>query len=152
MGAKSKLHRMLHGRPRGNTFGHGSLRPLGRCTLPVARGGSPGKHIAADDYSGAFRENPDVVANVPSRAMPGFQARPAVNIADQGPSQPTVCMRSAHRVRPGGCLLGRRQRPLLTNAVKKAAHSGGCTPHPANAPAGSNQSSHGGDEMLKPSV
>ena len=31
----------------------------------------------------------------------------------------------------------------------KAALSSGCKPHPANAPAGSNRSSHGGDEMAE---
>ena len=30
---------------------------------------------------------------------------------------------------------------------EKAALSSGCKSHPANAPAGSNRSSHGGDEM-----
>jgi hypothetical protein len=34
----------------------------------------------------------------------------------------------------------------------KAALSSGCKPHPANAPAGSNRSSHGGNKWLKPSV
>jgi hypothetical protein len=33
----------------------------------------------------------------------------------------------------------------------KAALSSGCKSHPANAPAGSNRSSHGGDEIAKPS-
>ena len=32
---------------------------------------------------------------------------------------------------------------------EKAALSSGCEPHPANAPAGSNRSSHGGDEMAE---
>ncbi len=31
----------------------------------------------------------------------------------------------------------------------KAAFSSGCEAHPANAPAGSNRSSHGGDEMAE---
>ena len=31
----------------------------------------------------------------------------------------------------------------------KAALSSGCKPHPANAPAGSNRSSHGGNEMAE---
>ena len=31
----------------------------------------------------------------------------------------------------------------------KAAFSSGCKPHPATAPAGSNRSSHGGDEMAE---
>ena len=32
---------------------------------------------------------------------------------------------------------------------EKAALSSGCKSHPANAPAGSNRSSHGGDEMAE---
>src|SRR5271157_5377579 len=32
---------------------------------------------------------------------------------------------------------------------EKAALSSGCKPHPANAPAGSNRSSHGGDAMAE---
>jgi hypothetical protein len=32
---------------------------------------------------------------------------------------------------------------------KKAALSSGCKSHPANAPAGSNRSSHGGNEMAE---
>jgi len=31
----------------------------------------------------------------------------------------------------------------------KAAFSSGCKAHPVNAPAGSNRSSHGGDEMAE---
>jgi hypothetical protein len=31
----------------------------------------------------------------------------------------------------------------------KAALSSGCKPHPATAPAGSNRSSHGGNEMAE---
>jgi len=34
----------------------------------------------------------------------------------------------------------------------KAALSSGCKPHLANAPAGSNRSSHGGNKWLKPSI
>src|SRR5882724_565639 len=34
----------------------------------------------------------------------------------------------------------------------KAALSSGCKPHPANAPAGSNRSSHGGNEMAEASI
>jgi hypothetical protein len=32
---------------------------------------------------------------------------------------------------------------------EKAALSSGCKPHPANAPAGSNRSSYGGDEVAE---
>jgi hypothetical protein len=50
-------------------------------------------------------------------------------------------------VRPDGdpaleCLLGGVRRD-------KAALSSGCKPHPANAPAGSNRSSYGGDEIAE---
>ena len=38
---------------------------------------------------------------------------------------------------------------LLYVRREKAALSSGCEPHPANAPAGSNRSSHGGDEMAE---
>src|ERR1700722_11169600 len=48
----------------------------------------------------------------------------------------------------------RRLRPLSATSAKrvrreKGALSSGCKPHPANAPAGSNRSSHGGDEMAE---
>ena len=45
-----------------------------------------------------------------------------------------------------------RRRPGMTAICvrrEKAALSGGCKSHPANAPAGSNRSSHGGDEMAE---
>ena len=35
---------------------------------------------------------------------------------------------------------------------EKAALSSGCKPHPANAPAGSNRSSHGGNEVAEAST
>ena len=45
------------------------------------------------------------------------------------------------------------QRRRGTTAIcvrrEKAALSSGCKSHPANAPAGSNRSSHGGDEMAE---
>src|SRR5882757_1504716 len=44
-------------------------------------------------------------------------------------------------------------RPPATSAIcvrrEKAALSSGCKSYPANAPAGSNRSSHGGDEMAE---
>ena len=40
-------------------------------------------------------------------------------------------------------------RPLNVCAVTRRRFSSGCEPHPANAPAGSNRSSHGGDEMAE---
>jgi hypothetical protein len=39
--------------------------------------------------------------------------------------------------------------PLLRVRREKAALSSGCKAHPANAPAGSNRSSHGGDKMAE---
>src|SRR5271165_5362398 len=44
--------------------------------------------------------------------------------------------------REGTCL-------LLACAVRRRRFSSGCKSHPANAPAGSNRSSHGGDEMAE---
>jgi hypothetical protein len=38
-------------------------------------------------------------------------------------------------------------RPLSTCAVKRRRFSSGCKPRPAPAPAGSNRSRHGGDEV-----
>ena len=43
----------------------------------------------------------------------------------------------------------RRATPRLYVRREKAALSSGCKSHPANAPAGSNRSSHGGDEMAE---
>jgi hypothetical protein len=47
------------------------------------------------------------------------------------------------RPRPGSVMSASRVRR------EKAALSSGCEPHPATAPAGSNRSSHGGDEMAE---
>ena len=41
------------------------------------------------------------------------------------------------------------QRPLWGVRRAKAALSSGCKPHPATAPAGSNRSSHGGNEVAE---
>ena len=45
----------------------------------------------------------------------------------------------------------RAYAPLASCEMRreKAALSSGCKPHPATAPAGSNRSSHGGDEMAE---
>jgi len=40
-------------------------------------------------------------------------------------------------------------RPLLACAVLRRRFSSGCKPHPANAPAGSTWSSHGGNEVAE---
>ena len=48
--------------------------------------------------------------------------------------------------------LTKGRRPDMTAICvrrEKAALSSGCKSHPANAPAGSNRSSHGGDEMAE---
>jgi hypothetical protein len=43
------------------------------------------------------------------------------------------------------------ERAMSVNGVRreKAALSSGCKPHPATAPAGSNRSSHGGNEVAE---
>ena len=58
--------------------------------------------------------------------------------------------RSAERRRRSIDRLPRR-RGMAAICVRreKAALSSGCKSHPANAPAGSNRSSHGGDEMAE---
>ena len=43
----------------------------------------------------------------------------------------------------------RRRMTAICVRREKAALSSGCKPHPATAPAGSNRSSHGGDEMAE---
>ena len=43
----------------------------------------------------------------------------------------------------------RRRTTAICVRREKAALSSGCKSHPANAPAGSNRSSHGGDEMAE---
>src|SRR5260370_41279298 len=55
---------------------------------------------------------------------------------------------------PGGPLSAQLRRPRTRSATsairvrrEKAALSSGCKPHPATAPAGSNRSSPGGDEV-----
>ena len=45
--------------------------------------------------------------------------------------------------------LPRSQMTAICVRREKAALSSGCKSHPANAPAGSNRSSHGGDEMAE---
>ena len=49
----------------------------------------------------------------------------------------------------GEVCLSRRQCPALGVRREKAALSSGCKPHPATAPAGSNRSSHGGNEVAE---
>jgi hypothetical protein len=47
--------------------------------------------------------------------------------------------------------VSRYVRPMSASGVRrgKAARSSGCKTHPATAPAGSNQSSYGGDEIAE---
>jgi hypothetical protein len=46
-------------------------------------------------------------------------------------------------------LLLRCMSPFVACAVKRRRFSSGCKPHPATAPAGSNRSSHGGNEVAE---
>ncbi len=68
------------------------------------------------------------------------------------------CLSANHRVAVGrhcatttAICRSRSNGPESAAGVRrgKAAFSSGCKPHPANAPAGSNRSSHGGDEMAE---
>ena len=52
----------------------------------------------------------------------------------------------------GGATIPKSDCPKLSDfGVRrdKAAFSSGCKPHPATAPAGSNRSSHGGNEVAE---
>src|SRR5258708_38436339 len=53
------------------------------------------------------------------------------------------------RLRSGRGLVARHECPDWVCAVKRRRVSSGCESHPATAPAGSNRSSHGGDEMAE---
>jgi hypothetical protein len=61
--------------------------------------------------------------------------------------------RSQHSHRPASCgvFVCGAARPMSVMGVRraKAALSSGCKPHPATAPAGSNRSSYGGNEMAE---
>jgi hypothetical protein len=46
-------------------------------------------------------------------------------------------------------VVNQSDRQLLACAVLRRRFSSGCKPHPATAPAGSNRSSYGGDEMAE---
>jgi hypothetical protein len=73
------------------------------------------------------------------RPTPAFSRFPPVHWASVEGRQRVEFSRSPNRpATPASCV--RRE---------KAAHSSGCEPHPANAPAGSNRNSHGGDEMAE---
>jgi putative transposase len=49
----------------------------------------------------------------------------------------------------GGCRERRNQLTHPACAVKRRRFSSGCKPHPATAPAGSNRSNYGGNEMVE---
>jgi hypothetical protein len=70
---------------------------------------------------------------------PAFSRLPTVHRAELKGQQRLDLTHSAH--------------PWAMTAIcvrrEKAALSSGCKSHPANAPAGSNRSSHGGDEMAE---
>ena len=81
-------------------------------------------------------------------------------LGDEGETHPSSaaapaesCHRStAERVSSRSILTRSPSRPDMTAICvrrEKAALSSGCKSHPANAPAGSNRSSHGGDEMAE---
>ena len=74
------------------------------------------------------------------------------SIPDQlGPIMIPVKLRSPGHRFLNDWTLSVRLRGMAAICVRreKAALSSGCKPHPANAPAGSNRSSHGGDEMAE---
>jgi hypothetical protein len=72
---------------------------------------------------------------------PNFSVRRASNAWSDNP---------AHLARANACgLRGRGVMSALGVRRAKAALSSGCKPHPAAAPAGSNRSSHGGNEVAE---
>jgi len=60
----------------------------------------------------------------------------------------TAATRFALAISPVAFTLGSRMTALGVRRGK-AALSSGCKPHPATAPAGSNRSSHGGNEVAE---
>jgi len=65
--------------------------------------------------------------------------------AGAGAARPVLAEETASRLFPATILA------MSVSGVRreKAALSGGCKAHPATAPAGSNRSSHGGNEMAE---
>ena len=126
-------------------------RPGWRSPLPIHRGRSP--HIRT-------RRQRSVCSR---RLSPTRRSRSAPPHADR-PDPSAACHRrttsSGTWVGPGEC---RERRPGMRSFIhvaamlaaalgvrrEKAALSSGCKPHPATAPAGSNRSSHGGNEMAE---
>ena len=74
---------------------------------------------------------------------PGAKEKPA-----SGGSGP-IDMKRGARNSPNRAIPPPSAMSALRVRRDKAALSSGCEPHPANAPAGSNRSSHGGDEMAE---
>ena len=66
--------------------------------------------------------------------------------AHSGPSRGECCRRA---LRPTTTFTAANAMAAQRVRREKAALSSGCEAHPANAPAGSNRSSHGGDEMAE---
>jgi hypothetical protein len=70
-------------------------------------------------------------------------------------STSSVWLKPGRKVVSALCKFGRNQgaKAFAMSALgvrrEKAARSSGCKSHPATAPAGSNRSSHGGDEMAE---
>jgi hypothetical protein len=67
------------------------------------------------------------------------------------PAQPWIVAMANGRFTSRSAVRNIAQSATSASRVRrdKAALSSGCEPHPATAPAGSNRSSHGGDEMAE---
>ena len=79
---------------------------------------------------------------VPSRKMQIERGQRYVHFEVLGP-------RPATRVNPSNVRFFTARQAATGVRRDKAALSSGCEPHPANAPAGSNRSSYGGNEMAE---
>ncbi len=69
------------------------------------------------------------------------------NLSYVSNAETTTTERPCFRIATGSVLTGFMTADCVRR--EKAALSSGCESHPANAPAGSNRSSHGGDEMAE---
>src|SRR5271166_1976990 len=91
-------------------------------------------------------------------AASGQVAAPPISVMNSrrlmgGPS--TEGLQDYHILMQNGCVLhhSKNWSSMSARGVRrgKAALSSGCKSHPATAPAGSNRSSHGGDEVAEAS-